>query len=112
MHHRIRMFFPALAVLVCGLSLAQPVRAEQPSHGLSIFGGLKYPADFAHFDYVNPEAPKGGTLSHVGPTVMFNASFLSFDTLNGFILKGDAAQGLDLIFDSLMVRAYDEPDAV
>ena len=106
------------AVLACvfilGMALfPTPLMAgDAARHGLSIFGDLKYPADFTHFDYVNPEAPKGGTLSHVGSTVALNASFLSFDTLNGFILKGDAAQGLSLIFDSLMARAWDEPDAV
>lgn len=81
-------------------------------HGMSIFGELKYPPDFAHFDYVNPDAPKGGTFSQIGPTAAYNASFYTFDTLNGYILKGNAPQGLDLLFDTLMVRAFDEPDAV
>ncbi|MFK8253793.1 extracellular solute-binding protein [Ancylobacter terrae] len=81
-------------------------------HGLSAFGDLKYPADFARFDYVEPTAPKGGTFSQVGPTVAYNQSFNTFNTLNGYILKGDGAQGLALIFDSLMARADDEPDAV
>ena len=85
--------------------------AVQTSHGLSAFGDLKYPPDFEHFDYVNPDAPKGGSLSTV-------SSFATgtFDSLNGYILKGDAAAGVvsteNLIFDTLMVRAYDEPDAV
>lgn len=86
-------------------------QAASTTHGLSIFGELKYPSDFAHFDYVNPDAPKGGTLSHIGPNVQFNQSFLSFDTLNSYILKGDAAQGMELTFDTLLARAYDEPDA-
>ena len=81
-------------------------------HGLSIFGDLKYPADFAHFDYVDPAAPKGGTFSQIGPTIAFNQSFQTFNTLNGYILKGDAAQGVELLFDTLMARAYDEPDAL
>lgn len=81
-------------------------------HGLSIFGDLKYPADFAHFDYVDPAAPKGGTFSQIGPTIAFNQSFQTFNTLNGYILKGDAAQGVELLFDTLMTRAYDEPDAL
>jgi microcin C transport system substrate-binding protein len=76
-------------------------------HGISAFGDLKYPADFQHFDYTNPNAPKGGRISHVGP-----GATLTFDSFNPYILKGDAAQGLQLLFDSLMVRAYDEPDAV
>ncbi|MDQ0513071.1 microcin C transport system substrate-binding protein [Angulomicrobium amanitiforme] len=81
-------------------------------HGLSAFGDLKYPADFKHFDYVDPEAAKGGSFSQVGSTAAFNQSFQTFNSLNGYILKGDGAQGIDLIFDSLMVRAFDEPDAV
>ncbi len=96
----------------------QGSRAEEalafgtPRHGLSIFGRLNYPAHFQHFAYVNPNAPKGGDFSHVGESAVFNASFLTFDTLNGYILKGNAAQGLPLIFDSLMARAHDEPDAL
>ena len=82
-------------------------------HGLLVFGDLKYRADFSHFAYVNPQAPKGGKLSHTGaPSRIPNASPLTFDSLNGYILKGNGAQGLDMTFDSLMVRAYDEPDAV
>jgi microcin C transport system substrate-binding protein len=85
-----------------------PVSADEaPSHGLSAFGELKYGPDFTHFEYVNPDAPKGGRLSMIGP-----AGTITFDSFNPFILRGDAAQGLDLLFDSLMVRAMDEPDAV
>ncbi len=89
-----------------------PARFGPERHGLSIFGDLKYPPGFAHFDYANPAAPKGGTLSQVGPRIAYNASFLTFDSLNGYILKGQAPQGLRLVFDSLMTRAQDEPDAV
>lgn len=85
---------------------------EGRRHGMSIFGELKYPPDFAHFDYVNPQAPKGGTFSQIGPTTAYNASFYTFDTLNGYILKGNAPQGLSLLFDTLMARAFDEPDAL
>ena len=81
--------------------------AAAPRHGISIFGDLKYPADFKHFDYVNPDAPKGGRVSQIGA-----GGTTTFDSFNDFILKGDAAQGLELLFDSLMVRANDEPDAV
>jgi microcin C transport system substrate-binding protein len=76
-------------------------------HGISAFGDLKYPPNFTHFEYVNPNAPKGGRISQVG-----SGATLTFDSFNAFILKGDAAQGLPLLFDSLMVRAFDEPDAV
>jgi len=100
-----------VGALIATAPLLSAQAASTTKHGFSIFGELKYPADFAHFDYVNPDAPKGGTLSHIGPNVRFNQSFLSFDTLNSFILKGDAAQGMELTFDTLLTRAYDEPDA-
>ncbi len=95
-------------LLAAGLSapFLSPASAE-PRHGLSVFGDLKYPADFQHFDYVNPDAPKGGKASQIG-----TASLTTFDSFNMFILKGDAAQGMELVFDTLMVRANDEPDAV
>jgi microcin C transport system substrate-binding protein len=74
--------------------------SERPAHGLSMYGDLKYGPRFAHFDYVNPRAPKGGTvtLSALG----------TFDTLNPFILKGVPAAGLGQVFDTLMVGAADE----
>ncbi len=81
-------------------------------HGLSSFGDLAYPPDFAHFNYVNPDAPKGGTFSQIGPDQIYNQNFLTFNSLNTFILKGDAAQGMELTFASLMVRSGDEPDAM
>lgn len=90
---------------------AKPLDAG-PRHGMSIFGELKYPKGFPHFDYVNPGAPKGGTLSEQPSTGAYNASLQSFDTLNGYILKGNAPARLDFIFDTLMARAYDEPYAV
>ncbi len=99
----------AAAGLLFGLFAAVSATSadEIESHGLSAFGELKYGPDFQHFDYVNPNAPKGGRLAHIGP-----AATITFDSFNPFILRGDAAQGLDLLFDSLMVRAMDEPDAV
>lgn len=81
-------------------------------HGMSVFGELKYAKDFPHFDYVNPAAPKGGTLSQVPVSGAYNASLQTFDTLNGYVLKGNAPPRLDFIFDTLMTRAFDEPDAV
>ena len=81
-------------------------------HGLSVFGDLKYPADFKHFDYINPDAPKGGRMNFQAPYWFFNQSPQTFNTLNGFVLKGDAPPRIELLFDSLMVRATDEPTAV
>ncbi len=85
---------------------------EKESHGISAFGDLKYPPDFKHFAYVNPDAPKGGAFSHIGPTRQFNQSFLTFNSLNAYVLRGDAAQGMELTFATLMLRALDEPDAM
>jgi microcin C transport system substrate-binding protein len=82
------------------------------SYGMSAFGDLAYPADFAHFRYVDPNAPKGGTFSQVGPDRAYNQNFLTFNSLNSYILKGDAAQGMDLTFAALMARSGDEPDAM
>lgn len=74
---------------------------EMPRHGSSLFGDLKYAPDFPHFDYVNPQAPKGGMvrMGAVG----------SFDNLNPFIVRGQTAAGIGLIYDSLMTRSFDEP---
>ncbi len=69
--------------------------------GMSLFGDLKYAPDFKHFDYVNPTAPKGGTmrLSSIG----------TFDTLNPFVVKGVPAAGIGGNFDTLTTRSEDEP---
>lgn len=77
--------------------------APKQVYGLSVFGKLKYPENFRHFDYVNPNAPKGGEakLSAIG----------SFDSLNPYIVKGNKAPGLEMIFDSLMVPSLDEPQS-
>jgi len=81
--------------------------ASEPKYGLSAFGDLAYKPDFTHFAYTNPDAPKGGTFSLIGW-----GGVTTFNSLNNYILKGDAAQGLELLFDTLMTRAADEPDAV
>ena len=97
----------SLLVLATAALLSATGASAEPRHGLSAFDALKYPADFTHFDYVNPDAPKGGEISTIG-----TAAVTTFDSLNYWILKGDPAQGLPLLFDTLMVRAQDEPDAV
>jgi len=86
--------------------------AEAGSHGMSVFGDLKYPPDFKHFDYVNPEAPKGGLFSTIPSIRAYNQSFYTFNSFNAFILKGEGAKGMELTFDALMARANDEPDAM
>src|SRR5262245_10818717 len=75
-----------------------PALADEEIHGISAFGDLKYPANFKQLDYVDPNAPKGGLFSHVGSTRAYNQNFLTFNSLNSFILKGDAAQGMQLTF--------------
>ncbi len=103
----------AIVAMLSGIGLSSGSSAQdaEPVHGLSAFGELKYPADFEHFDYVNPDAPKGGELVTVSTLATG-----TFDSLNGYIVKGDAAAGTaspeNLIFDTLMVGAADEPDAV
>ncbi len=79
---------------------------------MSVFGDLKYPADFQHFDYVNLAAPKGGLFSLIPSARAYNQSFFTFNSLNAYILKGEGAQGMDMTFATLMARASDEPDAV
>jgi microcin C transport system substrate-binding protein len=96
------------ALSFAALMLMAPHAWAAESYGLSMYGDLKYPAGFTHFDYTNPDAPKGGTLrlSALG----------GFDSLNPFIIKGDPAPGLNLnmmgqglIFESLMTQSSDEP---
>jgi microcin C transport system substrate-binding protein len=82
------------------------------AHGISVFGDLKYPADFSHFDYINTAAPKGGIFSLIPSVRAYNQSYQTFNSLNAYILKGEGAQGMDMTFAPLMVRANDEPDAM
>ncbi|WP_054142382.1 extracellular solute-binding protein [Bosea sp. AAP35] len=88
-----------------GRALAQGAEV----HGLSTFGELGLPADFPHFPYVNPKAPKGGTLTIQIKRSSGNQSFDTFNTLNIFVLQGDGAAGMDSCFDSLMAGSGDEP---
>ncbi len=74
--------------------------AAEFRHGISIFGDLKYPPNFKHFDYVNPNAPKGGAVKYGAEG--------TFNNLNPFILKGIAAAGMEMNFDSLMESSADE----
>ncbi|MGB8894686.1 MAG: extracellular solute-binding protein [Pseudolabrys sp.] len=105
--------FASAAVAAAASSRVISVSAQNADrHGMSAFGDLKYPPDFPHFSYVNPNAPKGGVFSQIGPNRQFNQSFQTFNSLNSFILKGDAAQGMELTFATLMVRSGDEADAM
>jgi microcin C transport system substrate-binding protein len=83
------------------LGLSAPLWA---AHGYALWGDLKYPANFSHFDYVNPDAPKGGELRLVS-----NLRVSTFDKYNPFTIKGTAPAYLaDLMFDSLLTGSLDE----
>jgi microcin C transport system substrate-binding protein len=103
------------AALAAPLLPGQPFAAsptDTPLHGLSAFGELKYPADFQNFDYVNVDAPKGGTFNYGPSQWLYNQNPYTFNTLNSFVAKGDAPPRMEICFDSLMVGALDEPDSV
>ncbi len=91
----------AAVAALATLALVSAQAAAEPRHGLSLFGDLKYPPNFTHFDYVNPDAPKGGSVKY--------GAVGTFDTLNPFTLKGQSAAGTMLLFDTLMSPAADEP---
>ena len=94
----------ATAVALAAL-LAVPAAVAEDApvkhHSLSLIGEPKYPADFKHFDFVNPDAPKGG--------VVRMAEIGSFDSLNPILYKGEAAGGLGLVYENLMADSLDEP---
>lgn len=96
--------------------LPLPLFAATPTgvarHGLSAFGELKYAPGFTHFDYANPDAPKGGTFNFSPPNWVWNQNTDTFNTLNPFVPNGDSPPRLEMCFDRLMIRALDEPDAV
>ncbi|MGY2048195.1 extracellular solute-binding protein [Methylobacterium sp. JK268] len=100
-----RRSLAALAVLGLVPALpAAPALADPPwRHGLTLLGTPKYPADFTHFAYADPNAPKGGLL-RLGQQG-------SFDNLNLIVsgLKGDLEDSVPLIYDTLMTEAADEP---
>ncbi|MGE0501218.1 MAG: extracellular solute-binding protein [Rhizobiaceae bacterium] len=101
----------ASATLFLGRAFAE-IETGVPLHGLSAFGDLKYAPDFKHFDYVNPEARKGGVFNFAPPNWLYNQSVLTFNTLNSFAPRGDAPPRMEMCFDSLMTSALDEPDAI
>ena len=93
-----------LALLALG-ALATGTRAESHSnvivsHGISTFGALKYPADFKHLDYVNPDAPKGGEMAQW--------AFGTFDSLNRLSVKGNSASSGATPFETILAGTADE----
>jgi microcin C transport system substrate-binding protein len=98
-----RMIVDRLAAAFLSLCLiVLPAAAQEGDwiHGRSLTGEIKYPADFKNFDYVNPAAPKGGTLRI--------AAIGTYDSFNIFIPRGAAAGGVGLIYETLMTPALDE----
>lgn len=98
-----RRDFTALTLSAAAMTAARPAYANKNvirSHGASLTDALKYGPDFPHFDYVNPDAPKGG-IARLGTQS-------SFDSFNPFIVKGDTPTGVGIIFDTLMGRSLDQ----
>jgi microcin C transport system substrate-binding protein len=107
-HGRRARFLGVLLALAAVTLIGPPPAAPQAAgakastaHGFSMFGDLKYPAGFPHFQYVNPQAPKGGDVKL--------AAIGTFDTLNPFVLKGVPAAGSLGVFETLTVSSDDEP---
>ncbi|MDQ2104175.1 extracellular solute-binding protein [Azospirillum isscasi] len=97
------MPYVLLALLFFAL-LPLPGRADSPRkavHAIAMHGDPAYPPGFAHFAYVNPDAPKGGTLRQ--------AVTGGFDTLNPHVVKGIPALGLGFVFETMLARSWDEP---
>jgi peptide/nickel transport system substrate-binding protein len=92
----------ALLLAAAELCAQLPPAAAAPIHAIAMHGEPKYPASFKHFDYVNPDAPKGGSVAF--------GVLGSFDSVNPLIIKGNAAPGMrELVYESLLGRANDEP---
>ncbi|RQQ13579.1 ABC transporter substrate-binding protein [Burkholderia stagnalis] len=91
----------AAALLV---QTALAATAAHAAHAIAQYGEPKYPPGFKHFDYVNPDAPKGGTLVLANPSRM-----TSFDKFNPYTMRGNIAPGIDLLFESLATGSSDEP---
>ena len=91
-----------LTTLLLALAVLPAAAQEEPkpAHGVAMHGDLKYGPDFTNFDYADPNAVKGGTVTF--------ASIGTFDSLNPYILKGVPAAGLGLVFQSLTTQAEDE----
>src|ERR1700694_3445688 len=90
----------ALVLSLAAAGVAQAV----VSYGMSLYGEFKYGPDFTHFDYANPDAPKGGTVKL--------ATIGTYDNFNPFILRGQSAIGMGELFDTLMAPRADELSTV
>jgi len=95
----LRLLTPLVLAALLGAPPSLP--ASGPVHAIAMHGTPRYGPDFEHFDYANPDAPKGGEVRL--------ATIGTFDSLNPYILKGVAASGLAQVFDTLTVSSEDEP---
>jgi microcin C transport system substrate-binding protein len=96
-----RILAAVIAVLPLILGTAPTsAQAPKPVHGVAMHGAPKYGPDFTHFDYVNPNAPKGGE--------MRLSALRTFNTFNPYVLKGDTAAGVNFLFESLTTNSEDE----
>jgi microcin C transport system substrate-binding protein len=108
-HWRDRFSLPARAsvarfVIALGSSLALVApHAAHAVYAIAQYGEPKYPPDFKHFDYVNPDAPKGGTLVLANPDRL-----TSFDKFNPFTMRGNPAPGIGMLFETLTAGSSDE----
>ncbi|PFH13250.1 extracellular solute-binding protein [Burkholderia sp. JKS000303] len=100
--HAVRVAGRTAAVLTMQAVLA--ATAAHAAYAIAQYGEPKYPPGFKHFDYVNPDAPKGGTLVLANPNRL-----TSFDKFNPFTMRGNAAPGIDMLFESLATGSLDEP---
>ncbi len=90
----------AALLILAAFTVAARAGAVITAHGISTFGDLKYPADFAHLDYVNPDAPKGGEISQW--------AFGGFDSMNPYSVKGRAGQLSSAMYESILTGTADE----
>ena len=93
--------------LLLALLVGLGANAAQAAQGIAQYGKPKYPDGFTHFDYVNPNAPRGGTLTLPNP-----GQRSSFDKFNPYTLRGVTAPGIDLMFESLAEGSADEVSSI
>ena len=99
-HKLARAMGAGLLIAACLLPFAGRAQDTTVSHGISTFGNLKYPADMAHLDYVNPDAPKGGEFSQW--------AFGTFDSMNPYSIQGVPAALASILYESILTSTADE----
>ena len=100
MAHRFHIVAATLVAIIWSLESFAQNEVVIPVHGMAMHGDPKYGPEFKYFDYVNPNAPKGGTIRQ--------SALRTFNTFNPYTIKGDAAVGLGFLYESLMTSPQDE----